>query len=148
MSNHHQIICPACDNHLTYDAYGLLNGIGVDELFLNQEARVRQEIVSNKEYSLSGSTKVMSIRNQLLVVVGQGVLTIKNGEYIYEGSIDNEIKTLTFKANSIPSLPSDIGRNVQIYEGNQIYQFEMDNKWLPTKMVHMGEYLYELYHTQ
>ncbi|PKK99979.1 MAG: hypothetical protein CVV56_08485 [Tenericutes bacterium HGW-Tenericutes-1] len=148
LSNHHQIICPACDNHLTYDAYGLLNGIGVDELFLNQEARVRQEIVSNKEYSLSGSTKVMSIRNQLLVVVGQGVLTIKNGEYIYEGSIDNEIKTLTFKANSIPSLPSDIGRNVQIYEGNQIYQFEMDNKWLPTKMVHMGEYLYELYHTQ
>lgn len=73
-------------------------------------------------------------------------MTITKDTYIYEGTVDGEVKTLTFKVTSIPSLPSDIGRNVQIYEGNQIYQFEMDIKWLPTKMVHVGEYFFELIH--
>lgn len=148
ISNKHQLICPACDNHLTYDSYGFLEGLGLDEWFYKQEERVRKEIDSNQDYSLSGTTKVMSFRNQLLVFVGQGVITLKNGEYLFEGYIDNEFKSLSFKASSIPSLPSDIGRNIQIYEGDQIYQFEMDVKWLPTKMVHMGEYLYELHHKQ
>jgi hypothetical protein len=48
----------------------------------------------------------------------------------------------TFQVDSTPALPSDIGRNVQIYEGDTIYQFEMDTRWMPTKMVHAGEYLY------
>jgi 1-acyl-sn-glycerol-3-phosphate acyltransferase len=141
---HNELICPHCQNRLVYDEYGLVNNEGLDELFAKQEARVRKQIDDFPNYLFSGSTRVMSFRNNELVFVGQGVLTISQGEYIYEGTVDSEPTRLTFNAVNIPSLPSDIGRNIQIYDGNQIYQFEMDNKWLPTKMVHVGEYQYEL----
>lgn len=139
-----QLICPECLNTLVYDEYGLLNGRGLDEWFLEQEKRVRKAIDESSAYEVSGKAKLMSFRNEKLVFVGEGELVIKDFEYTYKGTIDGEEKTLKFNAKIIPSLPSDIGRNVQIYENDQIYQFEMENKWLPTKMVHVGEYLYLL----
>lgn len=139
-----QLICPKCLNTLIYDEYGLLNGRGLDEWFLEQESRVRKAIDENPSYEVSGKTRLMSFRNEKLVFVGEGILTIRNFEYIYIGTIDGKEQTLRFNTRIVPSLPSDIGRNVQIYESDQIYQFEMDNKWLPTKMVHVGEYLYLL----
>lgn len=143
-AQNNELICPSCQHHLVYDKFGFLNYQGLAELFSKQESRVRKQIDDDPNFSISGSTRVMSFRNNELVYVGQGVITISKGEYIFEGTIDNELTRLTFNAINIPSLPSDIGRNIQIYDGNQIYQFEMDNKWLPTKMVHVGEYFYEL----
>ncbi|PKK96232.1 MAG: hypothetical protein CVV58_07440 [Tenericutes bacterium HGW-Tenericutes-3] len=86
----------------------------------------------------------MSFRNHKLIVVGEGTLTINKEAYIYQGTIDGEDKILSFKVSSTPTLPSDIGRNVQIYEDNMIYQFEIDIPWLPTKIVHVGEYMFEM----
>jgi hypothetical protein len=140
--------CPKCNTILQYDSYGLLNGVGVDELFKKQEALVRKEIDENNDYQISGTTRLMTFKDEALVEVGSGTLTIKDFEYIYQGNMYGESKELIFLAKNIPSLPSDIGRNVQIYEGDVIYQFEMDVKWLPTKMVHVGEYLYYLKNKQ
>jgi 1-acyl-sn-glycerol-3-phosphate acyltransferase len=140
--------CPKCNTILQYDSYGLLNGVGIDELFKKQEALVRKEIDENNDYQISGTTRLMTFKDEALVEVGSGTLTIKNFEYIYQGNMYGESKELIFLAKNIPSLPSDIGRNVQIYEGDVIYQFEMDVKWLPTKMVHVGEYLYYLKNKQ
>jgi len=138
----HQLVCPKCNHILSYDKYGLLNGQGLDQIFLNQEKYVRDEIDENIDFKISGKTKLMSFKNKKLVEVGNGILSITNFEYIYNGAIDGEVKELRFNAANIASLPSDIGRNIQIYEGDTIYQFEMEKKWLPTKMVHVGEYLY------
>lgn len=143
-TQNNELICPVCQHRLVYDEFGLLNNQGLDELFSQQEARVRKHIDDTSLYSISGSARVMSFRDNKLVFVGEGMLTISKEGYLFEGIIDGEQTKLTFNAVNIPSLPSDIGRNIQIYEGNQIYQFEMDNKWLPTKMVHVGEYIYEL----
>jgi transcription elongation factor Elf1 len=143
-----QLRCPKCDTILQYDEYGLLNGIGIDQLFMKQEESVRKQIDEDKNYQISGKTRLMTFKDQALVEVGSGTLTIKNFEYIYQGTMFGETKKLVFMAKNIPSLPSDIGRNVQIYEGDIIYQFEMDVKWLPTKMVHVGEYLYYLKNKQ
>ncbi|MDY0023290.1 MAG: 1-acyl-sn-glycerol-3-phosphate acyltransferase [Candidatus Izemoplasmatales bacterium] len=139
-----QLICPACNHVLTYDEFGLLNGRSVEELFLEQEKRIRNKIDSDKDFTVSEETRLMSFRDNLLVEVGSGVLTIKDFEYIYNGTVDNEVKEIRFNAKNIPSLPSDIGRNIQIYDGEMIYQFELKNKFMPTKMVHIGEYLYQL----
>ncbi len=144
ISQKSKLICPNCNNTLAYDVFGRLENQGIDELFQRQEERVRKEIDEFPDYVFAAKTKLMSFRNKLLVVVGEGELVIKNFEYIYTGTIDDELKELRFKAGVIPSLPSDIGRNIQIYEGGQIYQFEMENKWMPTRMVHIGEYLYHL----
>ena len=143
-SNRNQLICPSCNHTLTYNTYGLINGKGLDELFCEQESFVRKEIDLNYEYYIEGHARLMSFRNQRLVEVGQGFISVKRFEYSYKGTIDNVYKELIFKVSSTPTLPSDIGRNIQIYEGDNIYQFEMDIKWLPTKMVHVGEYLYLL----
>jgi 1-acyl-sn-glycerol-3-phosphate acyltransferase len=139
-----QLRCPKCNIILKYDEYGLLNGLGIDQLFMKQEESVRKQIDEDENYQISGKTRLMTFKDQALVEVGSGTLTIKNFEYVYQGTMLGETKEFIFMAKNIPSLPSDIGRNVQIYEGDVIYQFEMDVKWLPTKMVHVGEYLYHL----
>jgi len=144
LSNKHQLICPSCNHTITYDTYGLLNGEGLDTLFLKQESRVRKEVDLNSNYQIEAKANLMSFRNHKLILVGSGIILLKRFEYIYKGTIDNAYKELTFKVSSTPTLPSDIGRNIQIYEKDMIYQFEMDIKWLPTKMVHVGEYLYSL----
>ena len=143
-SKKHQLICPSCNHIITYDTYGLLNGEGLDTLFLKQESRVRKEIDLNPNYQIEGHARLMSFRNKKLIEVGSGIISLKRFEYIYKGTIDNEYKESTFKVSSTPTLPSDIGRNIQIYEMDMIYQFEMDIKWLPTKVVHAGEYLFQL----
>lgn len=142
--NKHHLSCPKCNFTLTYDKYGMLNGKPIDEHFINQENNVRKLIDDNPHYELSGTCRLWSFRNDVLVEVGQGVLTIKDFKYIYKGTVDGSLKELNFDAKNVSSLPSDIGRNVQIYEGDIIYQFELDISWLPFKMLHMGEYLYYL----
>ena len=141
-SKKHQLICPSCNHTIAYDTYGLLNGEGLDTLFIRQESLVRKEVDLNPNYQIEGHSRLMSFRNQKLVEVGSGIISLKRFEYTYKGTIDNEYKDLTFKVSSTPTLPSDIGRNIQIYEKDLIYQFEMDIKWLPTKIVHVGEYLH------
>ena len=139
-----QLTCPSCNHQLSYDIYGLINGKGLDTLFIKQQNEVRNEIDLNPNYQIEGQARLMSFRNQKLVEVGTGVVSIKRFEYTYKGTVDEKFMELKFKVSSTPTLPSDIGRNIQIYEGDNIYQFEMDVKWLPTKMVHVGEYLYLL----
>jgi hypothetical protein len=51
---------------------------------------------------------------------------------------------MTFDPKNIPYLPSDIGTNVQIYEGYVIYQFVFADHKLPTRFVHAGEFIHKL----
>lgn len=138
------LFCPSCGKKLVFDRYGLLDNRGIDEWFMEQEQSVRQDIDHTPDYLLRAKTRLKSFRNGRLVDVGEGYLTLKRFEYAYQGTVDGEERTLRFKVSSTPTLPSDIGRNIQIYEGNQIYQFEMDVSWLPTTFVHAGEYFHEL----
>jgi len=141
-AHHDRLMCPACSHEMIYDAHGLLSGKGVDELFKLQEERVKHEVDQHPEYQIESPARLMSFRNNRLIDVGAGKVTLKRFQYIYEGTIDGKHETLKFNVSSTPTLPSDIGRNIQIYEGYQIYQFELDIPWLPTKFVHVGEYLY------
>jgi 1-acyl-sn-glycerol-3-phosphate acyltransferase len=141
-SHKDRLVCPICKHELIYDSYGLLNQQELDVLFFNQAKGVQDEINQQKEFELSSKVILQSIDKDMLKTVGLGRLTLTKDAYIYEGSYKSEMKKLTFHVKNIQSLPSDIGRNIQIYEGYQIYQFEMNTPWLPTKFVHAGEYLY------
>lgn len=142
-SHHDHLICPKCQHQLTY-TNGLLNGQAIDLLFDKQENRLRDRIEHNHDFSLKTPVRLMSFRNQKLTVVGEGELQLHKDLYIYQGTVDETKQTLSFQVKNTPTLPSDIGRNVQIYEGYQIYQFEMDIPYMPTKFVHASEYLYEV----
>lgn len=145
-AHHDRLICPNCNHQLIYDVHGLLNGQGVDELFAHQAQRIKDAVDQDLDFVISGQARLMSFRNQRLVEVGAGKVSLSRFQYVYEGTIDGKTETLTFNVSSTPTLPSDIGRNIQIYEGYQIFQFELDIPWLPTKFVHVGEYLYRIHH--
>jgi len=142
-SHKDRLLCPACQHEIVYDQYGMLNEKELDLYFYEQAKRVENEINYNHNYELSSKVILQSIDKDMLKTVGFGRLTLNKETYTYEGSYKNELKKLTFQVKNIQSLPSDIGRNIQIYEGYQIYQFEMSTPWLPTKFVHAGEYLYK-----
>jgi len=74
--------------------------------------------------------------------VGKGILTLTQDKYTYLGTIDNEQVYKEFQVKNIPYLPSDIGKNIQIYYDYQLYQFVFSKKSLPIKFVIAGEYLY------
>lgn len=144
IAHKHHLLCPKCSYELLYDSHGLINDKGLDELFMDQENRVRQAVENDKHLIIQGKTKLMSFYDDKLQVVGEGILKLERFSYTYEGMIHGDEKKLNFKVENTPTLPSDIGRNVQIYEGYQIYQFEMEIPWLPTKFVHIGEYLFDI----
>lgn len=141
--NHHQLICPSCGHSLTYDQHGCLNKEPVDIHFARQAKRVEHLIDKHENITFVASTRLQSFRHQKLVDVGHGTISLSRTGYTYEGTVDEKETTLNFGILSTPTLPSDIGRNIQIYEGYQIYQFEMDVAWKPTQFVHAGEYLYQ-----
>jgi hypothetical protein len=51
---------------------------------------------------------------------------------------------LYFDPKDISSLPSDIGINIQIYQGYQLHQFILEKPHMPTKFVLFGEFLHDL----
>jgi 1-acyl-sn-glycerol-3-phosphate acyltransferase len=144
VAKQYALICPSCHHELHYDVHGLINQEPLDVHFDRQAERVQYMIDQNPSFELSATTRLHSFRHEKLIDVGRGVMTLNHKGYVYQGTVDEKMTTLTFGIDSTPTLPSDIGRNIQIYEGYQIYQFEMDEPWKPTKFVHAGEYLYQI----
>jgi len=136
--------CPSCQKDYPYDRLGRVGGYGVDELYAAQEKIIQSQINDSSEFELSGNVILQCFREKRLVNVGRGVLTLNQNEYLYHGTVDSVETDLRFSPANVPYLPSDIGRNIQIYQGYQIYQFEFEDKKLPQMFVHAGEYLYAL----
>ncbi|MBU1093524.1 MAG: 1-acyl-sn-glycerol-3-phosphate acyltransferase [Firmicutes bacterium] len=137
--------CPQCSTDLKYDQYGKIGGYSIDYLFGIQEKTVQNRILNHPEFVLSHQVKLESFRNNRVVEVGYGKLTLNPKAYTFEGVIDGKPESLVFDIKNVSTLPSDIGINVQIYEGNQLYQFIFKDRKLPTMYVHAGEFIYQQY---
>lgn len=140
----HHLYCPSCDTILKYDVYGKIGNHRIDELFMVQEKTVQTSILDDPKYLLSRPVKLESFRNKRVVEVGYGILLLNRNMYQFQGTIDEISTTLQFDVKNVPTLPSDIGRNVQIYEGYQIYQFVFEDPKMPTMFVHAGEFIHQL----
>lgn len=136
------LLCPACGTTLTYDRFGKVGGRRIDDLYHAQERVVREEIEANPDFRLVSPVKLESYRGKRMETVGEGTLTLDRNEYVYEGTFDGEVVVKRFDPKNVPTLPSDLGRNVQIYEGYLIYQFVMEDVHLPTRFVIAGEILH------
>ncbi len=137
--------CPKCNLDLVYDKYGRIGGYGIDELYRKQEKNMQTKILSQPDFALSSEVKLESFRNGRVVEVGYGRLTLNRTQYVFEGMVDEKQQTFIFDVKNAATLPSDIGINVQIYEGDQLYQFIFADSKLPTMFVHAGEFIYQLY---
>ena len=144
-SNHHHLQCPRCKSIFEYDEFGKISSFRLDELYLRQVNTMKEKIDSNELFCIESDVRLESYRNNLVKDVGEGHLTLTKNAYKYEGTIDGINKTLTFDPKNIPSLPSDLGRNVQIYEGYFIYQFVFKDVKMPTMFVIASEYIHKLH---
>lgn len=134
--------CPKCHNELVYTNKGYLGDLAFNKRFFHQRDLVLKEVVNNQKYQISASVRLFSIYQDKNQEVGSGTLTLKRYEFVYEGTINNENVLKVFSVKTVPYLPSDIGRNIQIYEKEQVYQFEFETSYLPTKFVLIGEYFH------
>jgi hypothetical protein len=140
----HHLVCPQCGNRLEYDRYGKIGGFRLDELYHVQEDHMRKVIEGDPEFFLESPVRLESFRENRLVEVGSGLLRLSRSKYLYEGTVDGQPATLRFDPRNVPTLPSDLGRNIQIYEGYVIYQFVMDEVTLPTRFVIAGEIIHQM----
>jgi 1-acyl-sn-glycerol-3-phosphate acyltransferase len=141
-SDHLLLRCPQCGNQLRMDRFGKLGGERIDVLYRSQEQAMRKRIEDHPDFRLSHAVRLESFRGNRLVEVGSGTLTLSQSEYLYEGFVDGMPTTLRFDPRNIPTLPSDLGRNIQIYEGYLIYQFVMDEVTWPSRFVIAGEIIH------
>lgn len=141
----YQLHCPDCSLDFPYDKYGKIGGYRIDHLFKAQEKTIQNRILNQPDFTLSSEVRLESFRNNRVVEVGYGRLTLNRTHYIFEGMVDDKQQTFVFDVKNSSTLPSDIGINVQIYEGNQLYQFIFADPKLPTMFVHAGEFMYQLY---
>ncbi|HKM29538.1 MAG TPA: hypothetical protein VJZ51_02120, partial [Bacilli bacterium] len=142
VSRKRDLFCPICQSSFIYDEKGRIGGYRIDHLFNNQQKTVQEQILKDTNYTLSSDVKLESFRNNRIVQVGFGILTLNQNEYIYQGVVDGVETTYHFDVKNTPTLPSDIGRNVQIYQGHQIYQFVFEDPKMPMMFVHAGEFMY------
>lgn len=142
---HDRLVCPACHNEFIYDRYGKLSGRILSELFEAQEAEIKRRIDTNTAFCLESDVTLESYRDNLVVIVGQGHLTLDRDYYTYQGTVDGVMVVKQFKTKDVRYIPSDIGRNIQIYQEYMLYQFVMKDQKLPTIFVIAGEYLYRLH---
>ena len=143
-SDGRNLTCEKCGKTMTYDQYGKVGNERIDTLYHAQEKIMQDQILNNPEFKLEAKVKLESYLGNRLQEVGTGQLTLTRQNYIYQGSMNGVDVHLEFDPKIIPTLPSDLGRNVQIYEGYVIYQFVMEDVTLPTKFVIAGEFIHKL----
>ncbi len=142
--DHHTLVCPSCGQILTYDEYGFLNGESVYELFEKQRSGLIAKMDEDPSFRLVTPVTMIRYQGPTLAPVGTGTLSLDRDRYVYSGSDQDKQVTLTFSTKTVEYLPSDIGKNVQIYADNELYMFQMDDKIMPQKFVMAGEYFHKL----
>lgn len=137
------LVCSSCGHTLEYDEYGMLGNQSIYQHFERQRQHIEKEIDDNPNYTLTSEVTLIQQRGKILEKTAEGILTLNKDAYTFIGKdLENNPINYRFSTKSVEYIPSDIGRNIQIYNGRQLYMFEMDNKILPTLFVCAGEYFY------
>jgi hypothetical protein len=141
----HSLICSNCHHLLEYDKFGMLGGQSIYEHFERQRRHFESLIKQNPDYTLSTQVTLIRQKGNSLVKTGKGTLTLNHAAYVYTGLDNHETVTYRFATKTVEYLPSDIGRNVQIYNQKQLYMFEMKEKIMPMIYTIVGEYFFKTF---
>lgn len=141
---HRTLVCPHCQARLTMDRYWQFPNTNIHELFLNQQERMKEKYLNDNNYALSSFVKLESFRGKKIETVGEGQFSLGKDGYQFVGKIDGEEKELTFDPALVSNLPHDTGKNVQIYQHGQLYQFVFASPYEPIKFIMLGEILHSL----
>ena len=143
-SNKHALVCPDCGKELVYDAYGLLDGMRLDQMYQVQEKIIQEKFDKDPLFTMTANVILQSYRGNRVRNVGQGLLELSRKGYRFTGIVEEKDTVLEFNPEHIPSLPTDLGINIQIYKDYVLYQFVFDDVRIPTQFVIAGEYIHRI----
>lgn len=140
-SNKQTLHCPSCKSEWVYDRYGRLNGLGIETYYEAQRNRLKETLLTQPNYTLESPVELEGYDQKRVKKIGSGTLKLSHAGYHFEGFVHDKPTTIHFEIKDVPTCPSDIGRNIQIYEGYQLYQFVFENPYLPTQFVLLANYM-------
>ncbi len=143
-SDDHALHCPSCNATYVYDRFGRLGNYRLDKLYRLQEIEMKNIIDNNLFFVMKAEVRLETYREQRIVDVGSGVLTLSRNGYHFEGEIEGNTRVFDFSLKQVPTLPTDLGLNIQIYDQYILYQFVFDNIKIPTQFIIAGEYLHRM----
>lgn len=86
-----------------------------------------QTLLVDKTISLKSKTKLKSIRNNKLVIIGEGVVELNFESITFCGTIDGIKEKITIKTDDLISLPYRAGENFELSYNNNTLQFYLEN---------------------
>jgi len=143
-STHKELVCPKCHSHFEYTSLSTLGEYRIDLLYREQERLMREKIETDEDFFLYSKVKLEGYKDNRVKEIGEGELTLTKKKYYFKGIVEGKETEYTFDPKLIPSLPTDLGINIQIYDEKNLYQFVFDDPRLPTQFVIAGEALYHL----
>lgn len=143
-ANHKSLTCVDCQATLPFNADTTIGTYRIDELYQQQIDDMQNRIQSTVHYTLTGSCTLEMFVGNKVQTVGKGILTIDATQYVYRGTQQGKPVVLSFPTKAIPTLPADLGQNVQIYSNDELYQFHLDDGRLSVPMVIAGELFYKM----
>jgi len=136
------LVCLQCGNTMRYDDFGFLDGKSIAEHYQRQRATITQKIDSDPEFKLAAKVSLERYEGKTIATTGEGQLTLDKDKYLYVGTDRGKAVSYRFSVKTVEYIPTDIGKNIQIYDGYEVFQFRFEIPHLPTKFVIAGEQLY------
>ncbi len=138
------LVCPHCGHTMTYDDYGFLEGKSIFEHYQRQRETLSKRIEADSQFKLTANVSLERYEGKTIAMTGQGQLTLDKEKYLYVGTDRGKEVTYRFSVKTVEYIPTDIGKNIQIYDGYEVFQFRFEIPHLPTQFVIAGEQLYRL----
>ena len=148
------LFCYACGYEERCDEYGLLHkesDFGPEIRYVSDWSRhihdkLKKEIQRNPEISLSSECtfRMISKGKPKFEDVGSGRITLQNGSFHVEGTMNGAIVDFQVSVGNVPTLPFSPGKHLEIQDGGDIYRCVLKDGKLVMKFINTVKIFYEL----
>lgn len=138
--------CNHCGNEFVMEETGFFKKNDYFEhpaQYYNWQRESINELIK-QDFTIEDHVKCKMSLEKGIEYVGEGRLIIKQDLVIYKGTIKGEEKEIEFDTKDLFSLPFRSGVNIELSMENDIYQFEFDNRYLPSKLCLIIEETYKV----
>jgi len=147
------ITCTACGYAQQSDDYGFLHkrsSVGQQLRYVSDWSRkiyedLKEKLRKEADYTLTSPVAIHMIdyAKQKFTEVGQGVLSLSQGNFVLDGQIRGQKLDLQMSTAGFPTLPFSPGKYLEIQQGKDIYRCLPTDGRLVMKFINMVKIFYE-----
>lgn len=148
------IYCTDCGFSQRSDKYGFLHnasGIGEEIRHVSDWSRLiynrlKERICAGKEDRISCKTQICMVDDEKhkFLPVGTGTVTLTQGKFRLEGTLNGETICKDISVVGTPTLPFSPGKHLELQDGATIYRCVLEDGKLVMKFINMLKIFYEL----